>query len=48
MILFMKLKDLHDQVMGKNEIDDIISAPEMVSDSVICVNLNTHVDINLI
>ena len=28
MILFMKLNDLHGQVMVKNQIDNIISAPK--------------------
>ena len=40
MILFMKLKDLHGQVMVKkkqNEISNIISAQK---------NLNTYVDVN--
>ena len=39
-ILFMKLEDLHGQVMVKNEIGNIIS------DQIICVNLNAHVDVN--
>ena len=30
----------------KIEIDNIISAPKMISDQIICVNLNTCVDVN--
>ena len=45
MILFTKLKDLHDQVMVKNETGNI-SAPKMISDQIICVNLNVYVDVN--
>ena len=30
----------------KNEIDNIISAPKMTSYQIICVNLNTYVDVN--
>ena len=32
--------------MVKNEIDNIISAPKMISDQIICVNLNVYVDVN--
>ena len=44
MILFMKLKDLHGQVMVKNEVDNIITASK--NDQTVCVNLNTFVDVN--
>ena len=47
MILFMKLKDLHGQVMvKKNETDNIIIVAKIINDQIICVNLNAHVNVN--
>ena len=40
----MKLKSLHGQVMVKSEICNIISAPKMISDQIICVKLNAGAD----
>ena len=45
MILFIKLKDLHGQVMVKNEIDNIISVSKIISDQITCVNLNVYVGV---
>ena len=46
MILLMKLKDLHAQVMVKKEIGNIISAKKMIRDQIICVSLKAYVDVN--
>ena len=47
MILFMKLKDLHGQVMVKNmKLVTSQVLQKMISGQIICVNFNAHVDVN--
>ena len=46
MILFMELKDLHGQVMVKKmKLITSQAFQKMISDQIICVNLNAYVDV---